>query len=63
MNRQKERFLSQWDNYIDGLTLLGNSTKSEETWKELKRQREKIRKLAYKIADEKWPVSDEDKKE
>jgi len=50
--RPKEQFLAGWEDYVDQFTLLGHSAASNETWQEIKKMREGMRRLVHKVAGE-----------
>jgi len=50
--RPKEQFLAGWEDYVDQFTLLGHSAASSETWQEIKKMREGMRRLVHKVAGE-----------
>jgi hypothetical protein len=50
--RDKQNFIERWEDYVNEFDRLGYSTDSVETWEEIKRLREDMKKLIHKIAEE-----------
>lgn len=54
----REEFIERWEDYINQITKLGNSTNKPETWEEIKAIREDARRLVHKVADETFEVEE-----
>ena len=52
MAAQKCNFIENWEDYVNQFGRLGHSTDLPETWNEIKRLREDMRRLVHQVADE-----------
>jgi hypothetical protein len=52
--KDKQDFIDNWEDYVNEFGYLGHSVSLPETWEEIKRLREDMRKLVHKVADENY---------
>lgn len=50
--QNKQKFIENWEEYLQDFGRLGHSTNQVEQWEKIKRLRENMRRLVYEIADE-----------